>query len=587
MAPDADAAGWTGNSSHATAAGWCSVRRTWSALALAMLLSAALILWLGRDTSFRQDEYVYYARLVPHGTGAIQVDHLSLGYFLTPHNGHLQAVGRIIYEGVFATAGPRYSVLRFIGVAGFLLSVGLFFELARRRIGPLAALAPSVLLLFLGFAWEQLLWPFDLHTSYSLAAGLGAMLALEKRSRGRDLAACILLTLSIATIELGLAFAVGVAVLLLQSKGDRWRRAWIYLVPVGLYAAWWIWARQFHQTPMDWSHIAWLGPYVATSLAVVLDSLTGLSTAPSPAAPTGLSPWAYFLAALATAAFLLRLSRGPLPASIWAFLGVSATYWALLALGARLAVSPRYLLVGAIGVLLIAADAARGLRFSGVALGALYAIVAIAIPSNIERLVKDSDAETADAKTSRTEYAMLELARGHVDPQYDPSLDRAVWNAGGFKTVGLRAGFYLPAVDRIGSIAFTPDEVRGEDQHYRRLADVTLARALRLRLDVGQPGEGTARASAARGGHCLTARPAGGPPALDLPPGGAALRSTASARTEVRLERFSSTFPVDLGKLPAASSVTLAIPTDRSTQPWRLQLTGPGRVSVCSRATGR
>ncbi len=65
-------------------------------------------------------------------------------------------------------------------MVGVLLCVGLFFELAQVRIGPWAALAPAILLLFYGYAWETLLWPFDLHTVYALAAGLGALLCLDR-----------------------------------------------------------------------------------------------------------------------------------------------------------------------------------------------------------------------------------------------------------------------------------------------------------------------------------------------------------------------------------------------------------------------
>ena len=56
--------------------------------------------------------------------------------------------------------------------------VALFFELARRRVGPMVALVPCLSLLFLGYAWESFLWAFDLHTIYALAFGLCALLAL-------------------------------------------------------------------------------------------------------------------------------------------------------------------------------------------------------------------------------------------------------------------------------------------------------------------------------------------------------------------------------------------------------------------------
>ena len=187
-----------------------------------MAVSLGLILWFGRGSGFSSDDLYYYARLVNHGIGVDQYDDLSLTYLLAPHNNHLQIAGRLVYEGLFATVGPHYFWYRLIEAIGILLCVGLFFELARTRIGPWPALAPSILLLFYGYAWEALLWPFDLHTVYALAAGLAALLCLERETRWTAPAACILLTLSVAMIELGLAFVIAVAVLLATRR--RWSR---------------------------------------------------------------------------------------------------------------------------------------------------------------------------------------------------------------------------------------------------------------------------------------------------------------------------------------------------------------------------
>ncbi len=78
-------------------------------LVAAMALSAALILWLGRGTGFTGDDLFYYARLVNRGIGVDHYHHLSLEYLLAPHNNHMQLVGKLIYEGLSATAGPSTS----------------------------------------------------------------------------------------------------------------------------------------------------------------------------------------------------------------------------------------------------------------------------------------------------------------------------------------------------------------------------------------------------------------------------------------------------------------------------------------------
>ena len=273
--------------------------------------------------------------------------HLSAEYILAPHNNHLQAGGRLIYEAIFGLSGPNYTVFRVVNTAGFLLCVGLFFEYLRRRIGPFTALPLSILLLFFGFAWEPMLWPFDLHTVYSLAAGLAALLALERGDRIGDLSACMLLLLSIATIEVGLAFLVGIAVAVLIRAG-RMRRAWIFLVPLALYAAWWLWARQFDQDQAAVSGLPTIATSMAKSLSAVLGSLAGRNPTGTSVFPSvvGYSAWGWVLAALAVTALALRIRRKRVPPSLWAVLAMLVAYWLFIALAGRSPESSRYMLVG-------------------------------------------------------------------------------------------------------------------------------------------------------------------------------------------------------------------------------------------------
>ena len=139
-----------------------------------MALAAALMLWAGRQTSFFSDELQYLARGDELGNSGP----FDLTYLLQPFNGHLALVPKAIYELLYATAGTHYFWFRLLEVAAYLGCVSLFFALARPRVGSWAAVAGSVVLLFLGAGWEVMLWPFDLHTLIALAAGLGAVLVL-------------------------------------------------------------------------------------------------------------------------------------------------------------------------------------------------------------------------------------------------------------------------------------------------------------------------------------------------------------------------------------------------------------------------
>ena len=192
-------------------------RPLWPLAALAaMLIGAfALILVAGAGLSFSGDDYLYYTRGAADGHG---LPALSLHYLLLPHNGHMQVAGRLAYEAMFAAFGTDYGAFRVVEALTVVLCAGLLFALVRPRCGDWAALIAAGALAALGAAWEVMVWPFDLHTAGSLAAGLGAVLALERRTRTADGVACALLVLSAAFIELGLAFVAAAAVLVLADR---------------------------------------------------------------------------------------------------------------------------------------------------------------------------------------------------------------------------------------------------------------------------------------------------------------------------------------------------------------------------------
>ena len=112
------------------------------------------------------------------------------------------------------------------------------YVLAARRVQVFPALLAAALILFLGAAWEDLLWGFQV--GYLLSVGrrlgrvgaAGAAAALERR-RG-----VLCLIVAVGSSSLGIAVMVGVAVELAWQR--RWREGWIVLVPVLLYALWYL-----------------------------------------------------------------------------------------------------------------------------------------------------------------------------------------------------------------------------------------------------------------------------------------------------------------------------------------------------------
>jgi hypothetical protein len=543
----------------------------WLVLGAAMCASATWMMIAGDGLNFTNDDLFYYAQYVVYGTSDIRVSDGGLEYFLAPSNGHLQLLGKLLYRGVFETVGANYAVFRAVNVTGLMLCVGLFFELARRRVGPWVALVPCLSLLFLGFAWEAFIWAFDLHTTYALALGLGAILALQRGDRRGDVVACILLTLSIAMIELGLAVAVGIAVAVLL-RPDRWRRAWIFLIPVALYGCWWLWAAKFDHPAVELANVKLIPQTVTDSLAAIAGSVTGLNpTGEGVFEPlVGVTGWGSALAALAALALVWRISRGGVPRTLWVFLAVVLAYWALIAIGGRAPDSSRYIFAGTLLVFLVAADALAGARLPKAAALAALAIVALAIPPNLAKLGDGRGPQLEDATNSRIEYAMLDLVEGPIPPEYAPGKDKRVTDLGGIVFTPMPAGDYLEAAERFGPLGMPLDELRGESQERREIADASLVGALGLELEPASP--------PADPGACpssLEGRP-GSSVFFDTPRQGVLLGSRAERPTSVAVGRFGTGGPgLALGELAPGNWARLEFPPDRAPDPWFVVLDGP------------
>ena len=549
-----------------------------SALVLLVLAMAAAATWLllaGRDLTFHGDEIFYYANLVTRKDVTSQL--FGIEYLFAPHNGHLVLLGRIVYEALFAVAGTDYAVFRVAEVLGVLACAGLFFALAIRRTSPLIALALSILLCFFGYANETLMWPFDLHTVYAAALGLGALLALEREDRAGDVAACALLVLSVLMVEVGLAFAVGAAVLVLL-RPDRRRRLWIFLVPLALYVAWWLWARQFDQSDVLFTNIRLVPSELINAFAAVVGCILGVNPTGAEARPevVGITPAAMVAAGFALAGLAYRVRQGNVPPTLWAFLATVVAYWLTMAAGGRPPDSTRYVFVGAVLVLLVAVDAFRGVRFGPLATAAFFVVVALAIPPNIAKLYDGRGPEIGVSRVTGSEYAMLDLAgEGKVDPGYVPAQDPAVQEAGGTLFVPLGAGDYFDAAERNGSLGMPLDELRSGDPRYGAIADATLVGALQLELTPVDAPPG--------GGSCpaVTDATPGDPAYFDLERGGVVLGNRGDDTLSVGLSRFGPGAPgTPVGELEPGEWAQVRIPADAAPDPWRAVVSGP--VYVCS-----
>ncbi|HEY3435767.1 MAG TPA: hypothetical protein VGK41_08945, partial [Solirubrobacterales bacterium] len=181
-------------------------------LGVAMAVAAAVLLGYGSGLTFFQDSWEFLMhRRDP-----------SAATLLDPHNEHIVLLPVLLTQASLRLFGmdsmtPELVLL----VALQLVTAGLLFVYARRRLGPWPALFAATLLLFLGPAWQDLLWPFQVGFVGASLFGLAALLAMENDDRRWDRAACAFLTISIAFSSLGLAFAVACAVDVFQRRRER------------------------------------------------------------------------------------------------------------------------------------------------------------------------------------------------------------------------------------------------------------------------------------------------------------------------------------------------------------------------------
>ncbi len=537
-------------------------------LAAAIVVAVGLVLWLGRETTFNVDQIRFFYAAPGY----------DLGGLLEPQNGNLLLTTTLAYELALGAFGPEMLAFRLLHVAALALAAILLYVLLDRRIGALAALAPTIVLLFFGSDWGHVGTSLGFTVLSSIAAGLGALLLLERHDRGGDLGACALLVVSVASFSIGLAFCAGVAVSVL-ARPDRLRRAWVFAIPIVVYAAWWLWARGVDAGSQDveLANLLLIPSFAFTSVAAVLASLVGLNYDVAAQSPPeiALGPGpALTIVALALLAY--AIARRRLSPAAWAAIAIALAYWALLAVAEsdfREPTKTRYMYPGAVMVLLVASAALAGRRPSRKALVALYAVAAVSLATNLLLLRNGTEWFRDQYSTAaKAQFAILDLAGEPTDPNYDPRYfvpDDSV--------VSTPAREYFPAVAASGSPGFTLAELEAEPESVRAIADRILVSALGLAL--GPPG-------AAPADECLRAQAdAGGAVELELAAGGAAVGLRSATGGEVALGRFASAPSAELGALTPGVESSLTLPADASSRPWRLRVAPATVIRVCGDAT--
>ena len=286
------------------------------ALGLVTLVAGVLVVSLTRGLTFYYDEWAFVV-------GRQDNDFATL---LRPHNEHIVLLPLLVFKGLFyATGLSHYWPYLGLLIGLHLLCGLLLFMVVRRHAGDVWALVAAIVLLFLGPAWEVILWPFEISFLLPVAAGLGALLLVERGDLRGDLGASGLLVLAFASGSIGVSVAAGVAVLLLFDE-RRWARlVRVLALPSALYALWLLrWGDEIQVRgkvsavhPLD--NVRDLPEFIADVAGSNLSAIVSLDDS-----------LGWVLAALLGVSLLVAVARDP-GGSAWALAGLVMllVYWGL------------------------------------------------------------------------------------------------------------------------------------------------------------------------------------------------------------------------------------------------------------------
>jgi hypothetical protein len=566
-------------------------RLAYAVLGVAFALVAILILSWTKGTTFINDEWSYL--VVFRGW--------NLETLLHPQNGHLIAFPLVIYKILFGTAGADSHVpYQVVTIVLHLIVATLFFALIRRRVPLGLAVGLTLLVVFFGAGWDTLMGAYEIPNLSGMAAGLGMLLALQRRTRGGDIAACALLTLCLGSFSVGIAFALGALIsLLLGGRAER-RRLWIVLIPGLAYVAWFIWARKFGQGEITIESISSVFSGAADQVAAIVAAITGLFRVPGsvglPVAVEPRSDWGYPLTIVLVGLLVFHVRRAPRSIYFWTLVATVLLYLTLVAFGlspARAPSASRYLYMGSIICLLLIAELFREVRWTTV-LGLFVTIVlALSLLANASTLRAGARVFQVEGETNRATLGALEIARDEVNTDL-PAEDVE-------KTTHSHADMLFPIwtyfemTEEDGSPAYSLSEIESAGGIAREAADQELIRTLEVEVTPKSTPEIDRRGTppqllAESNGHarprgaCIALVPEKGRTAsfqLSLPRGGFSYLTSPEAKVAIKLARFADAPGNALEAVAGPGEV--AIPTDSAPDPWRAELTTEAKVLACAR----
>lgn len=546
-----------------------------------MITAAVLLAYWSRGQWFSSDDLGYAVRFASQPFGHVLLE--------PPPNKYLIAFPLLLYRALFETFGlGTYVPYRITGILLVLLAAGLLFLLLRRYVPDRFAIPPMLLMLFFGAGWEVVVTPIRIPSQIALTAGLGMLLALDRRDRRGDLVAMVLLLISLGSHPIGISFAAAAAGMILLSSRDGWRRLWVVAVPGVLFALWWVFLRPPQLpsfVPNRPDDVVVFVRQSWTALTAAVSGLFGVVGQPAYQQwPAQIAAVALFALVVTGIAFSLRR----LPPMFWAAIVGLVVMMATTRLAPagffRVPDESRYLYPEAFFLLLGLGVLAGAVRLPNWAMWAASAVLLVSLWPNIDRLHDEGRSFAGFAEGYRVAWSAAEIAGPAVQPGFTPD------------PISPDAREYLAAVGEFGRGGYSSQAIADRSEGLRFAADVNLVAALGLKLVPsagaqlgGSPPRvrGNSESITTKSG-CVSVpgEPGTGARAprsieFSLPSGGAWLKVGPLTDASVKLGRFADEPLVPIPLPRGAGATDLRIPPDRASIPWRLLVRSRGPITAC------
>jgi len=534
-------------------------RLPFALLGAAMVASTWLILDLNAPLTFLADEWD--PLLNRRGWGFDQI--------FAPFNGHPTMVPILIYKVVQELFGMDSArPVQIIHAVGLLIMNGLLFVYLRRRVGDWAALIGTVMILFLGAAFEILIFSFTINFTGAIAAGIGALVALDRDDRKGDLTAAILLVIGACFSMVILPFVAAAAVEWILNPRDRKARL---IIPGGVILVlffWWvIWGRESESNSLILSNIPALPIRIFDGLSSGFTSLFGLATGDGSEPEQPNLIWGRLMAIAAVALSAWRLEALKKPPREFLVVGTALlAYLVILGMSfseGRQPTFSRYQLLTAILILMTASTLLRGVKIRPASLAVAALVALLAVQGGVRLM----EGEARGQWFSASQYIRSYLTGVELSGR-DASTAETVT---GLTWVTISGAEYLEVVEEHGSPAFDRWELTSQGPNELTWIDQGLVAGTASGLDANPP--------LSPESSCRRAN-AGNP--IEVKPGEYKVENGTDQEITVLGARLGPVPGVRMGAVLPRSRAGLPLPRGSTNAYWRISFDpADGRVRLC------